>query len=125
MIRSRCAKPLGPSNDDLKRQHLAQARMLLDAREFDRAIGELDAALLAVPNDPEVVDLRAKTGEMKAAAGSSTSSEPIAVPGIRMATPAKPLHKSQTGLNRPSNHWAQTSKPISRRRVASVLRLNA
>jgi tetratricopeptide (TPR) repeat protein len=60
-------KPVSPSNTQLRDQHVATARSLLENNDYDGAMKELDDALIAMPGDPTVVELKARTMEGRTA----------------------------------------------------------
>jgi tetratricopeptide (TPR) repeat protein len=103
--------PAGPSNEEVKRQHIARAHIALDRNGYDDAIRELDEALLAVPNDPEVVDLRARTTEMKAAAASKVTKSTASAhatakePGSAVPPPGRSAQSRGPGAFSPSTSF--------------------
>lgn len=117
------ARPPSPSNKDLRDQHVTSAKSLLEKNDYDAAIKELDDALVAMPGDPEAVDLKAKTTEARTLPVSQVAGQPATgqsgaagptppTAGSAPATPASP--PTQPAANPPVSTRTTSTPPGDR-----------
>lgn len=82
------------SNDEVKRQALNDAAALIQSSDFDNAIRVLDEALLAVPTDVALLELKAKATDAQARAAAAPPTVPPVT--VLLPPPAQPPSRPRT-----------------------------